>query len=89
MARGYHCLLRGARSAKTLPVVVWLFFRLLRWASWLYFFGFSFYFLFSRQIHLNSFGHLLPITELQMFGPALAAVFAGFFELMMRERAGI
>lgn len=70
-------------------IAIWLCFRVLRWAAWIFFFALSFYFLSDRQPHLNSFGHLLPMTELLMFGPTLVAVFAGFFELMMRERAGI
>ena len=65
----------------------WLFFRVLRWIAWLWIIGFSLYFLQDRKPHLNSFGHLLPITELNMFGPILIGVFAGLFELMMRERA--
>jgi hypothetical protein len=73
----------------TFAVTMWMFFRVLRWASWLYFLGFAIYFVSDRQPHLNSFGHLLPITELQMFGSGLVAVFAGFLELMMREKAGI
>ena len=38
---------------------------------------------------MYSFGHLLPKTELFMFGPALVAIFAGFFEVMMREKTGL
>jgi hypothetical protein len=70
-------------------VAVWLSFRFLRWVSWLAFVAFTFYFLSDRAPHINSFGHLLPRTEAIMFGTGLAAVFAGFLELMMRERAGI
>jgi hypothetical protein len=70
-------------------VAMWLSFRFLRWASWLVFVAFTFYFLSDRAPHINSFGHLLPRTEAIMFGTGLAAVFAGFLELMMRERAGI
>jgi hypothetical protein len=67
----------------------WLFFRLVRWIAWLTLLGFSFYFVQDRAPHLNSFGHLLHSTEATMFGSGLAAVFAGFLELMMRERAGL
>jgi hypothetical protein len=70
-------------------ILAWLFFRILRWACWLGFLGFCVYFVSDRQPHLNSFGHLLPVTEAALFGFSLLAVFAGFFELMMRERAGI
>jgi len=72
-----------------LSIWIWLFFRLLHWAVWILFLGFSFYFPLDRAPHLNSFGHLLPKTELFMFGPALVAIFAGFFEVMMREKTGL
>lgn len=67
----------------------WLVFRGLRWLLWLGTIGYYAEFLADRQEHLNPFGHLLPTTEFWMFGLPLAAVFMGFFELMMRERAGI
>jgi hypothetical protein len=70
-------------------VATWLFFRVLRWASWIVFLGFSFWFAADQTPYLNSFGHLLPIAEVIMFGTSTLAVFAGFFELAMRERAGI
>ena len=70
-------------------IAIWLFFRCLRWAAWMFFFGFAFYFWVDRAPHLNSFGHLQHTTEALIFFPALAAIFAGFFELMMREKAGI
>jgi len=70
-------------------IAIWLFFRLLRWAAWIFFFGFAVYFSLDRAPHLNSFGHLLHTTEAMMFGPAIVAIFAGFFELMMREKAGM
>ena len=70
-------------------IAMWLALRLLRWVAWFAFFGFSFYFAYDRAPHLNSFGHLLHTTEAMMFGPALVAIFAGFLELMMREKAGI
>ena len=70
-------------------IVTWLFFRAVRWAAWIYFFGFTFYFWLNRAPHLTSFGHLQHETEAKMFFPALLGIFAGFFELMMREKAGI
>src|SRR4030095_16620492 len=42
-----------------------------------------------RSDHLDSFGHILPATEFLIFALPLAAIFAGFFELMMRERTGL
>lgn len=70
-------------------VALWLFFRALRWASWIVFLAFSVYFAIDQAPHLNSFGHLLPYVEAIMFGTVNLAIFAGFFELAMRERAGI
>ena len=70
-------------------IALWLFFRLLQWAAWIYFFGFAFYFWLDRAPHLNSFGHLQNATEAKMFIPALVAIFAGFLQMMMRERAGL
>jgi hypothetical protein len=68
---------------------MWLLLRLVRWLAWIAFFGFSIYFLLDRTPHIDSFGQLRHETEAMMFGPAMLAVFAGFLELMMRERAGI
>jgi hypothetical protein len=39
--------------------------------------------------HLDHFGHLYLSTEIAMYGLSLAAVFAGLFELMRRDKAGI
>lgn len=70
-------------------VATWLFFRIVRWVSWIAFLAFSVYLAYDQTPYLNSFGHLLPIAELIMFGTSTFAIFAGFFELAMRERAGI
>lgn len=70
-------------------VLGWLSFRLLRWLSWVAFFLYGANFVSDRPSHLNSFGQLLHTTEAFMFGSALIAVFAGFLELMMREKAGL
>ena len=45
-------------------------------------------FLINPRAHFDSFGQLLHSTEAAMYGFTLVAVFAGFLELMMRERAG-
>jgi len=81
---GYHQLSSIAQSHESLDLDLAVF-RRLRWAAWILFLGFSFYFTLDRAPHLNSFGHLLPKTE----GPALVAIFAGFFEVMMREKTGL
>ena len=73
----------------TLEVWIWLMFRALRWIAWAVFFGWTFYFLMDKAPHLNSFGHLLLHAEVLWFGSACVAWFAGFMELMWRERAGL
>ena len=65
----------------------WLFFRVLRLGLWLAVIAYYIEFAINRQRHLNPFGHLLTSTEFWMFTLPLAAIFAGFMELMMRERA--
>jgi len=67
----------------------WQVLRIVRWGLW--FATVAYYALFAmyRQDHLTQFGHLMTSTELWMFGLPIAAVFAGFFELMVRERAGL
>jgi hypothetical protein len=66
----------------------WLAFRALRWIGWLGFLGYSIAFFVNPQSHFDSFGQLHHTTEAAMFGFSLVAIFAGFLELMMRERAG-
>jgi hypothetical protein len=67
----------------------WVIFRILRWALWFAAIAYYCYFWADRENHLNQFGHLLTTTEAFMFGLPLGALFAGFLELMMRERAGL
>jgi hypothetical protein len=67
----------------------WLFFRSLRWLLWLSAVAYCIEFLVNRAGHLNSFCQLLLSTEFWMFSLPVTAVFAGFFELMMREQAGL
>jgi hypothetical protein len=70
-------------------IVIWQLVRAVRWLSWLGFLGYSLHYVLYPQVHLNSFGHLLPKTELAMFGFGILAIFAGLIELMLRERAGL
>jgi hypothetical protein len=70
-------------------ILAWLFFRVLRWLLWLAAIAYNIEFMAHRPDHLNQFGHLLRGTEFWMFSLPVAAVFVGFFELMMRERAGL
>jgi len=69
-------------------LATWLAFRALRWIGWLGFLGYSIAFFLNPQSHFDSFGQLHHTTEAAMFGFSLVAIFAGFLELMMRERAG-
>ena len=70
-------------------VAIWLIFRVLRWIGWVGLLAYSVAFIFDRQAHFDHFGQLLHSTEAALFGFSLMAIFAGFFELMMRERAGL
>ncbi len=70
-------------------IVTWLILRISRWLLWVALFALSIHFNAYPESHLDAYGHLLLTTELTMFGLAEAAVFAGFLELMMRERARI
>jgi len=66
---------------------IWLFFRALRWLAWFSFFGTAFYCMAFRP--MTQFGHLRTEFEVALMALGNAALFFGFFELMMRERAGI
>jgi hypothetical protein len=66
----------------------WLFFRCLRWLLWLGAVAYYIEFSLHRSNHLNQFGQLLLTSEVWMFGLPIAALFAGYLELMMRERTG-
>jgi hypothetical protein len=72
----------------SVALATWLAFRALRWVGWLGFLGYSIGFFVNPQNHFDSFGQLHHTTEAAMFGFSLLAIFAGFLELMMRERAG-
>ena len=69
--------------------VIWLFFRCMRWLLWLSAAAYNIEFVLNRSSHQNTFGHLLITTEFWMFSLPIAALFAGFVELMAREQAGI
>jgi hypothetical protein len=67
----------------------WVTLRILRLGLWLAAGAYYVHFFMNRPDHLTPFGHLLRMTELWMFGLPMAAVFAGFLELMIRERAAL
>jgi hypothetical protein len=48
--------------------IVLLALRVLRWALWLGFLGYSVYFVTHRPLFFNHLGHLLHSTELVLFG---------------------
>jgi len=73
----------------TSPARLWLFFRCLRWALMVAAVVYNIEFILHRSDHLNSFGQLSDATAFWMFGLPLAFIFTGFFELMMRDRAGL
>lgn len=70
-------------------IATWLFFRALRWACWIGFFGYAFFVSMNRETQLDQFGHLPAALELLMIALGVAAVLAGFLELMTREWAGL
>jgi hypothetical protein len=70
-------------------LVTWLVFRTLRWLSWIGFFGVALFIQVYRDNLLTQFGHLPLGWDVALFGLSNAAVFMGFLELMMRERAGL
>ena len=67
----------------------WVSFRVLRWLCYLGLIAFSLYFISDRAPHTNSFGQLTLRAEAMLFGLGVGGMFAGLFELMMRDRAGI
>jgi hypothetical protein len=71
------------------PVKLWLGMRAIRWIAWAFFLLYSLHYVLWPQTHLDHFSHLLPTTEVIMFGSSLFAVFAGMFELALRGRAGL
>ena len=68
---------------------LWLGMRVLRWLTWIAFLLYGLHYIYFPQNHLNQFGHLLPTSEITMFGLSLLAVFTGLFELALRGRAGL
>lgn len=70
-------------------VKLYLVMRGIRWLAWIAFFLYSLHYVVFTTQHIDHFGHLLPGTEAAMFAIPLLAIFAGFFELMARGRAGL
>jgi hypothetical protein len=73
---------KTARSA-------WQGLRGVRWLLWAAFVLFALAYWLDPTKYHNQFGNLLLWAEAVMFGLPVAAVFVGFIEMMIRERAGI
>jgi hypothetical protein len=67
-------------------VAAWQFARIARWALWIGFVIYSFYFAYDRAPHFTSLGQLTLTSELALFGLSGGAVFAGLMELACRAR---
>jgi hypothetical protein len=67
----------------------YLFFRYARWLLWFAALGYAIEYLVNPRGHTDSFNHLLRTTEFWMFTLPNLAMIAGFFELMMRDKAGL
>jgi hypothetical protein len=70
-------------------VPIWLSFRILRWLLWIAFLAYCFYVRVNRASILTSLNQLPQSVELILYSLAVAAVFMGFLELQMREKAGL
>ena len=70
-------------------MALWMFFRLSRWALWIAFYAYVFYVFMNKATVVTALNQLPPHVELLIYGLSVAAVFAGFFELMTREWAGL
>jgi hypothetical protein len=67
----------------------WHALRGLRWLLWAAFLGYALVYWLNPQSYHDQFGHLLLSAEMVMYALPVAAVFVGFVEMMMREKAGI
>jgi len=70
-------------------VAIWLGFRALRWICWIAFFAVCIYVRINRATIVTSLNQLPQSVELLIYVLGCAAVFAGFFELMLREKTGL
>jgi hypothetical protein len=70
-------------------LAAWHGLRGLRWLLWAAFIAFALVYWLDPTKYHNQFGNLLLWVEAVIFGLPVAAVFVGFIEMMMRERAGI
>ena len=81
-------LFRSSAMKKT-AFVAWLVLRATRWLCYIGLLAYAFATTLDRPSYLNDFGLPLHSTEAWFFGLGVGAIFAGFLELMMREKAGV
>jgi len=67
----------------------WRISRILHAALWLAVIAYYFYFWIDPKDNFNQLGQLRRSTEVFMFGLPMAAVCVGFFQMAMRDRAGV
>jgi hypothetical protein len=67
----------------------WAISRILHGALWLAVIAYNFYFWIDPKDHFNQLGALRLSTEVWMFGLPMAAVCVGFFQMAMRDHAGV
>jgi hypothetical protein len=67
----------------------WRISRILHATLWFAVIAYYFYFWIDQKDHFNQLGQLRLSTEVLMFGLPIAAVCMGFFQMAMRDRAGV
>ena len=70
-------------------IAAWLAFRALRWLFWIALFAVCIYVRANRATIVTSLNQLPQSVELLIYSLGVGAVFAGFFELIMREKTGL
>jgi hypothetical protein len=78
-----------ASAVSNAGIAVWLAARALRWLCWIAFFAICIYVRVNRASIVTSLNQLPQSLELLIYSLGCAAVFAGFLELIMRERIGL
>ena len=77
--------MNGRRAA----LMAWRILRPLRWALWIGFVVYSVFIWKYRPDLITVLGHLPGIYDVAFYTLGNAAIFVGFFEMMMREKAGV
>jgi hypothetical protein len=84
-----RAVLFRSSAMKKAAFVAWLILRATRWLCYIGLLAYAYAVTLDRPSFVNYFGHPLLSTEAWLFGLGMGALFAGFLELMMREKAGI